>query len=146
MLSSDQVLLIFLKCGFGCGLYASKSVSAPPLSSTTVARKCQRKRNSSYCKTLNPNWERTANPHELSTSMLFCGYRLWFQRIPHQYLSPWLKKLQCNQNSTLKNGMLLKRRGKHYCKADTKAGMKWEISTGENQDRIETKYAEPLCN
>jgi len=42
IISSNQVLLICLKCGFRCSLYASKSVSASPLSSTTAARKRQR--------------------------------------------------------------------------------------------------------
>lgn len=138
------MLLICLKCGFGCSLYASKSISASSLSSTTAARKHQWNWNCILTATCQDRIKKTAT--ELPTSALFRGYKLWSQRTLHQYLSPWLKKLQCNGNNASRNDTLLKRGGKHYCKADPMIRMKWDISTWQNHNRIKTEYVETLCN
>ena len=84
-------------------------------------------------KSIGSKSRKNSKPAWTSTSTLFCGYRLRSQRTLHRYLSPWLKKLQCSGNRTSRNGTLLKRRGKNYCKADTKTRRKWEISTWKNQ-------------
>lgn len=137
ILSSDQVLVICLRWGFRCSLCASQAVFALTLLQESTGRirtefllQCQ-------------IWEITANPHGLSTPTLFYGYKPWYHRTLLQNLSPWLKKLQCNGNSTSQACMLLKRRGNDYCKAGTKTGINFN---SQKHDRATTKYVEPLCS
>lgn len=128
ILSSDQVLVICLRWGFRCNLCASQAVFSLTLLQESAGRirtefllQCQ-------------IWEITANPHGLSTSILFYGYKPWYHRTLLQNLSPWLKKLQCNGNSTSQACMSLKRRGNDYCKAGTKTGI---ISTDRSMTELQ---------
>lgn len=97
----------------------------------------------SHCNTSAQNRQRTANLRELSTSTLFCGYRLWSQGTSHQFPSPWLKKLQCNGNGTSRSGTLLQRRGKHYCKADTKLEWNKEFQLDRTMTELKQTILKP---